>query len=904
MRITSCHIGAFGCFEERTFDELDHPVVVVQGGNEAGKTTFFHFLRTMFYGIYPTDAGKHPYAPRSGRTLWGTLDFRLDSGQEGSVRRRLLSAPRGRLVRGTEETTLRNRTIPALEHIPRIVFSSVYALHHRDLVRLDGMAWDEVQDRLLGGLSINHIRPARVVIEELDGEATDLWRSDNRGRPEAKKLKKRRRRLREAAKVARERDTRLRQLHEAVARHEERLETLQDEQVELRAHLNRVERLVPVRKLLEQIEVLEERAGDLSPYEILPEDPPPRLDEQADEIEDLEIRLQKKRHALDRLEGAIEAFTEKDEQVLEHASAVRTWTKQVEAHQNLLNDVEQARQHRKQVRADLEKAAWVFSESWNDGMAEPLRTLSIAALRKRVKAFEEAERRLREMRARAETLGFHAEARKSPLPWGVVAALGVVLAGAEVAMQLPVPGVTEAGVALAVVGLFQAYAAWSYNQKLDWQDEKLGLPELRQKAKACAGRVAALLEELPLPSERLEHPDRDLVHDLGRMKAVLDEYESCSRLADTLAKEIVEAHQDVQKLAEQCGLPEDEIGDAVVNMVSRLEERLEQARERKKEADRAAAELPELRSEVETLAHTLSDLRSRHETMTGLLEDLGKGDRATGIEELAERRTAARRADVARDHLHAEYPDWKDRQAQIETLDDEERWTYTAEEQARMEQRLEAVEAAIHEHDKARTAKKKDIEHLSEERTIGDIESELAHVNRRLAEVRQHRDRLKLLANIVRRADHTFRMKHQPDVIKRASAYLRRITDGRYERLMVEEDGTRLRVYEQEHSFAHAAESPISQGTRDQIYLALRLAILDHLDADQEHLPIILDEAFVNWDAKRRGRAFEILSEMAETRQVFLFTCHPFFARRAVQRLNGHQVELDALRTPARLNGL
>ena len=43
---------------------------------------------------------------------------------------------------------------------------------------------------------------------------------------------------------------------------------------------------------------------------------------------------------------------------------------------------------------------------------------------------------------------------------------------------------------------------------------------------------------------------------------------------------------------------------------------------------------------------------------------------------------------------------------------------------------------------------------------------------------------------------------------------------------------------------------PFSQGIKEQVYFALRLAAIDHLDADEERLPLFLDEVFVNWDGK------------------------------------------------------
>ncbi|MBT8337817.1 MAG: hypothetical protein KJO11_14525, partial [Gemmatimonadetes bacterium] len=77
---------------------------------------------------------------------------------------------------------------------------------------------------------------------------------------------------------------------------------------------------------------------------------------------------------------------------------------------------------------------------------------------------------------------------------------------------------------------------------------------------------------------------------------------------------------------------------------------------------------------------------------------------------------------------------------------------------------------------------------------------------------------------------------------------------------------------------------PLSTGTREQVYLALRLALVAHLDEGGERLPLFFDEVFVNWDPERRERGLDLLVRTAAERQVFLFTCHPDWADRAVAR--------------------
>jgi uncharacterized protein YhaN len=61
-----------------------------------------------------------------------------------------------------------------------------------------------------------------------------------------------------------------------------------------------------------------------------------------------------------------------------------------------------------------------------------------------------------------------------------------------------------------------------------------------------------------------------------------------------------------------------------------------------------------------------------------------------------------------------------------------------------------------------------------------------------------------------------------------------------------------------------------SDGTIDQLYLALRLAVVRELSPAA---PMILDDALVRFDDTRLKAALNILSDEAENRQILLFTC-------------------------------
>ena len=107
-----------------------------------------------------------------------------------------------------------------------------------------------------------------------------------------------------------------------------------------------------------------------------------------------------------------------------------------------------------------------------------------------------------------------------------------------------------------------------------------------------------------------------------------------------------------------------------------------------------------------------------------------------------------------------------------------------------------------------------------------------------------------------------------PQIVKRAKELMAQLTCGRYDKLGLRED---LSIT------AGAGEEDVvrdilwrSDGTVDQLYLALRLAVAEALAPDA---PLVLDDAFVRFDDTRLKIAMDILRDAAESKQVILFTC-------------------------------
>ena len=945
MRILSAHLGAFGAFRDLVLDDLDHAVLVVEGQNEAGKSTLFHFVKGMLYGLHPPDAKAYPYVPRGHQAdgLRGRLRYRLPDDRTLTVTRRLRRAPAGELVEAEQTTELGNRTVPACRHVPRAVYDAVYALTRGDLTALDGRAWGDVQDRLMGGTTDDALRPARVVAAELEAEADARWRPDERPDTEAAALDERRRTLAAALDAARARDARLRTRAAEADALDDRLDDLRAEQVRLRVEQRRARRLAPVRTRLRAIARLEAEAGDLAPYADLPDDPQALLERLDDAIGALEAQAEYRRSALLRLQRTADAFTDADRQVLAHADAIRHWGKRVDGHQRLLHRFYEARRAEKGAQKHLEGVAReVLGQPWTDAYAEALRTLALPDVRAAAHALTHARARRDEVRARAETLHLREATRRSLTPWLALAGLGAAVLAVGVAGVLPAALAAGVGGALLVVGAAQAYAARRANDALDRQAEALDLPAAEADVAQRREAVLDLLRDLPLADAFRDALGLDLVEALGRLREALRARDAADEQAIEAAEAAEAQRDEVRRLAEACGRAPDD--DApVAALVADLEPRLADAARRRTAAQEAERERPALRPEVETLARELTKRRDRRADVRRRLKALGKEDRGeasveAGLAALAARRAAARRATLTRDALHQEHPDWARLEAEIDRLDAafarrhagsgndgsgddgsgddggnsvsdgaEDRWTYSDARRAEIDARLDALDDEIDraqaDHDEARA----EVEQLAEQPTVAALESTMAVLDRRHATLCRARDRRRLLAHALRRADHAVRLRRQPAVLQQASAYAERLTDGRHARLTLEEDSGRLLLHARDGATQplDGARAALSHGTRDAVHLALRLAVAHHLDADHALLPLLFDDVFVRLDDARRAATFDLLDELtAAGRQLFFFTCHPGLVGDLASRFDdvGH-LALDRLRAPTTPTG-
>jgi uncharacterized protein YhaN len=127
--------------------------------------------------------------------------------------------------------------------------------------------------------------------------------------------------------------------------------------------------------------------------------------------------------------------------------------------------------------------------------------------------------------------------------------------------------------------------------------------------------------------------------------------------------------------------------------------------------------------------------------------------------------------------------------------------------------------------------------------------------------------------HLLQAAIKRFERENQPEMIKGISRMLATMTRGRY--IEIERPTSdRAALYILGKDGTERSPDQLSTGTREQLYLAIRLGYVLHYCRQAEPLPIVMDDVLVNFDAERATATLEALRDVSQQAQILFFTCH------------------------------
>lgn len=859
MRIEALELPAFGALSGQRF-ELGPGISVVQGPNEAGKSTFHTALETVLFGFEESRRDAHPLVAWDPEGPDPCLQARVrsEAGESLWIQRELRRSA-GVLWRATQQdqldsgTRLSNDPLTEIQAVSRALFRAVYSLTANGAVELKDNVREQVDTLLSGELGLAGARPLYAVRADLRAEAKALWQP-SRHATEASRIKTRIGELRKIQRAAMAAD-RLRR------EESQELFAIDCQRNALRAEINQAERQLAGAEFQAEVCELEAKRSTLIDLE--------SAALEGTQLGDPSALAQEVRESKAALAAPNARLAREARQLSPSQLALLDHAGEVALVQDQLHEARRDREHvsdaLEQERFDQLTARRALLDVGLEELDQldldplPLGSWSASAM-----AWQDAD-----AEARAEMSAAPREGQ--PMMAILSAAAGLALVGLGLAQVLPTASIWAGS---SILALSVGIALVGGRPRAD--DPRFRAPHPGALEEACKA----------LHAETSDHAEP---HQLLRLL----EAAQCARDArDSAAGHGLRASNGADRerarRMQWIGLAEELLGETTPteqldSIPGRLSAALEQSRAQAQAVDRDQAERAGQRA-------LLDERQPRYDS-------------------------AQRRLNQARDALHATfgeslplelaYTQWR---AQLDLR------TYLRQHEERLREHplwnapqvapagelfeVSAEAQAAHIADlrmrydecgqRQGSLKERQAAQAGPSQATAEEELRLAQTEHQ--NVRQRRDRLALLENILNYAERSYRREHQPDVLKRAGQYLSAITSGRYTTLAYPDgDQGSLHVYSAARGIEVPVNQPLSRGIQEQIYLCLRLGTLDHLDAGREPLPLILDEALVHWDPQRRAALYPVLAEMASRRQVILFSCHPEFAREA-------QVAMDATR--------
>lgn len=172
------------------------------------------------------------------------------------------------------------------------------------------------------------------------------------------------------------------------------------------------------------------------------------------------------------------------------------------------------------------------------------------------------------------------------------------------------------------------------------------------------------------------------------------------------------------------------------------------------------------------------------------------------------------------------------------------------------------------------------------EKNLSQLEVGQKQLEEKIEELQAYYDSLVMAETVIREAGEEIRQSFGPELNQKTSEIFQQLTGGKYKQVLVTKDYDLLA---QPTDDIHYRESSyLSNGTIDQAYLALRLAITQLITGENESFPLFLDDIFLQYDDKRANKGFAFLVKHMENEQIesqiIMLTCHEHIIKLAKEQ--------------------
>jgi uncharacterized protein YhaN len=405
--------------------------------------------------------------------------------------------------------------------------------------------------------------------------------------------------------------------------------------------------------------------------------------------------------------------------------------------------------------------------------------------------------------------------------------------------------------------------------------------------------VQALMP-LHLPADTSPETARNVLNDLDQVLNKLDKANGLRRRVDLMCRDAELFRQDVATLAQKVA-PE-LVNEPAEQVVPELSNRLSQT---EKEATRYEQLQHRLQAEQQRLTSATQQVQIAQAHLQALLEQAHCQD-LTALE--AAEQASTHKQTLQRELLEVEQQlleqgeglslsDLANAVAMVDIDQLPGQLHHCTEQTQQLEQERSEIDQHIGE---LRTLLKQMDGNAAAAQAADEAQLALAEMQ----ELSERYMQIHLAASVLRKSIERYREQHQGPLLKRASELFQQLTLNSFYGLKTDYNSNNdqpilvgLRTFDN----AVIQTTGMSDGTRDQLYLALRLASIERYLEKNLPLPLILDDILINFDDERSRATLSIFGELCQKTQILFLTHHPHLVELAQTTLPNESLVMHQL---------
>ena len=899
MKIKQLNIYGYGKWVDEAFD-FDPHFQVIAGPNEAGKSTLLSFIQSILFGFPKKSERDLRYEPKQSSAYGGYLV--IETEKYGTLQIERIA---GRSVTGEVKITQEDgSTLPEnvldelLGHLDRTAFKALYGFNLSDLEEVKTLDPDEIQNYFTSIGATGSSRYLRKM-DELNAAIDELYKARGQ-KPEINQLMTQMKQLKEKMQNLQTHYQDYLDSESDLAQCYEELKELQTERKELEDELGQLPKWQEQVKQIEQMDTINEQLAEIPALD-LPEDGLYHAEHLEKEIAGAKLAAENARQLADNQESLLH-LTDEEAYYLEHVDLFDEFHTQKNEMDQIFKEIKFYKQQISELEEKFaeQNARYPFVTTidetvipeklsledqdelvqWQDDM-HAIQQMSEEInyeMKGNQKSLEDMAEQANELKDMIRTNG----PAEQPVPlyrlWFPIVLIIVSFLVFSTGFFVGSPRsylfwlVGGLGIAGGVYGIMRAQT-----KKKERHNRQEILEQIRKRYQRIENQMESIRQENAQLTQQLEKKHQRSLQYLNQFNSfkIVNKWPAATQLAEiiNLDKEFdllrqqqytwQEHHEDIRSaehqllsMAEKYPLYSqyDGLDNSVQDMAKNILTHYQNIQ----------ADIAKIQPLLDDIAHFEEEEQTAKAKQVKLVSELQQLLNQLGAK--------------SKDELAEMYAKQTQRQALIDQIDwlndqlSEQEIPYPSQEaldefREKLISQKENLEEKIEQLGDERTHIEAELLHLAQDGTYEKDRLLYEGYKTELSEKIDEWASLKMARYILDQMLKIDLNKRYPIVIQKLNDYFTRLTHGRYQQVSLSDSQW---VVQHANGQYYDLEE-LSRGTIEPLYLSFRLAFA-HSNQDILNLPLIIDDAFVNFDQKRYQETLELLEEMSKDIQIIYLT--------------------------------